>query len=77
MMTFVAMAVFLGAVTLALAAIWSTVAPEWRRIARVTAGGIEGPFQPLSDITTAGRRIAVKRWVVVPVPVASHRRRAA
>lgn len=77
MMTFVAMAVFLGAMTLALAAIWSTVAPEWRRIARVAAGQVDTPFQPLSDITLAGRRIAVKRWVVVPVPMASHRRRAA
>lgn len=77
MMTFVAMAVFLGAMTLALAAIWSTVAPDWRRIARVAAGGVEGPLQPLCDITHAGRRVSVKRWVVVPVPVASHRRRAA
>ena len=77
MMTLVAMAVFLGAMTLALAAIWSTVAPEWRRIARVAGGRAEGPFQPLSDITSAGRRVAVRRWVPAPVRASSHRQRAA
>lgn len=77
MMTFVAMTVFLGAMTLALAAIWSTVAPEWRRIARVAGGRADEPVQSLSDITLAGRRVAVRRWVPAPAHVSSHRRRAA
>lgn len=74
MMTLIVMAVFLGAMTLALAAIWSTIAPEWRRIARVASGRANGP---LMDITLAGRRVSVRRWVPAPVPVSSHRRRAA
>ena len=76
MMTLVAMVVFLGAMTLALAAIWSTVAPDWRRIARVAGGRDEAPAQ-FADITLAGRRIAIRRWVPAPVPVSSQRRRAA
>ena len=77
MMTLMVMAVFLGAMTLALAAIWSTVATEWQRIVRVAGGRVEGSFQPLSDVTLAGRRIAIRRWVASPVPVSSHRRHAA
>lgn len=77
MMALVAMAVFTGAMALALAVIWSTVAPEWRRIARLAAGHVEQPFQPLADLAQAERRIAVRRWAAAPVPAAVRRLRAA
>lgn len=77
MMALVAMTVFTGAMALALAAIWSTVAPEWRRIARLAAGHVEQPFQPLAGLAQAERRIAVRRWAAAPVPVPIRQLRAA
>ncbi len=73
----VSMAVFTGAMALALMAIWSTVAPQWRRIARLAMGNVEQPFQPLADLALAERRIAVRRWAAAPVPVPIRRLRAA
>ena len=67
-MTLVSGAVFTGAMGLALAAIWSTLAPEWRRITRLAAGHIEQPFQPLADLAQAEHRIAVRRWAAAPMP---------
>ena len=75
--TLVSGAVFAGAMALALAAIWSTVAPEWRRIARLAAGQVEKPFQPLGTLAQAERRTAVRRWAAIPVPAAVRRLRAA
>ena len=75
MMGLVAIAIFSGAMALALGVIWSTVAPEWRRIAQLAAGGVEQPFQPLGSLALAERRIAVRRWagqngpVLAPAPV--------
>jgi hypothetical protein len=77
MMGMVAMLVFAGAMALALGVIWSTVAPEWRRIARLAAGHIEEPFQPLAGLTRAERRIAVRRWAAAPLPAPLRRLRAA
>ena len=73
----VAVAVFSGAMALALMAIWSTVAPQWRRIARLAAGQVEQPFHPLEQLAQAERRIAVRRWAAAPVPAAVRRLRAA
>lgn len=70
-------AVFGGALSLALVAIWSTIAPQWRRIARLAAGHVERPFQPLAGLATAERRIAVRRWAATPAPVVVHWSRAA
>jgi hypothetical protein len=61
--------VFVGAMALALGTIWSTVAPQWRRIARLAAGHVEQPFHPLETLARAERRIAVRRWSAgSPVP---------
>ena len=68
MMALVVMAVFTGAMALALAAIWTTVAPEWRRVANLAAGHIEHPFQPLGSFAPTERSIAVRRWMVAPAP---------
>jgi hypothetical protein len=73
----VAMTVFAGAMALALAAIWTTVAPEWRRVLRLAAGHVEQPFQPLAQLAVAERRIAVRRWAAAPVPAPIRRLRAA
>lgn len=73
----VAMTVFTGAMTLALMAIWSTVAPQWRRIARLAAGHVEAPFHPLAGLARAEHRIAVRRWASAPLPLDPRRLRAA
>jgi hypothetical protein len=59
--------VFLGATALALTVIWLSIAPQWRRIARLALGRIEQPFQPLEALARAERRIAVTRWASAPV----------
>ena len=69
----VSMVVFAGAAALALAAIWTTVAPEWRRVLRLAAGHVEQPFQPLAHLALAERRIAVRRWAATPAPAALRR----
>lgn len=79
MMGLAAVSVFTGAMALAVAAIWSTVAPQWRRIAALAAGRIEQPFQPLADLAQAERHIALRGWATAPVAVRTprHRLRAA
>ena len=72
----VAMVVFAGALALALAAIWTTVAPEWRRIIRLASGHVEQPFQPLARLALVERRLAVRRWASAPIPVGLGRLRA-
>jgi hypothetical protein len=69
--------IFMGAMALAVAAIWLSVAPQWRRIARLAGGHVEQPFQPLERLACAERRIAVRRWASVPTGVVSSRLRAA
>lgn len=73
----VAMIVFGGAMALALMAIWTTIAPQWRRIARLAAGHVEQPFYPLGQLAQAERRIAIRRWAAAPVPAAVRRLRVA
>ena len=70
MIGLVAIAVFTGAMAHAVVAIWTTVAPEWRRIVRLAAGHVEQPFRPLAGLALAERRIAVRRWVTAPAFVA-------
>jgi hypothetical protein len=66
MMAMVGTLVFIGAMALAMAAIWLSVAPQWRRIVRLAAGQVEQPFHPLEQLARAERRIAVRRWATVP-----------
>ena len=68
MMALVSMMVFVGAMALACAVMWATVAPQWRRISLLASGGVEQPFHPLATLAIAERRIAVRRWAAAPVP---------
>ena len=60
--------IFIGAMALALGAIWATIAPQWRRIISLATGHVERPFNPLEQLARAERRIAVRRWAAAPVP---------
>ncbi|WP_425229694.1 hypothetical protein [Sphingomonas sp.] len=62
--------VFTGAMALASAAIWVSIAPQWRRIVRLAAGNPDQPFQPLANLARAEHRIAVRRWAAATSPVA-------
>ncbi|AIT05734.1 hypothetical protein MC45_04180 [Sphingomonas taxi] len=55
----------------------ATVAPQWQRIVRLAAGNVEPAFAPLSQLASAERRIAVRRWASAPVPAGVRRLRAA
>ncbi len=74
---FMAVAVFSGAMAMAVAAIWSTVAPKWRRVVRLAFWQVEQPFRPLAGLAQAERRIAVTRWAASPMPAPISRLRAA
>lgn len=65
-MAMVGAIVFIGAMALAAMVIWLSVAPQWRRIARLAFGHVEQPFQPLGALALAERRIAVRRWASAP-----------
>ena len=58
--------VFTGAIAVSAGVIYLSVAPQWRRIARLVSGQIEQPFTPLRELATAERRIAVRRWASLP-----------
>ena len=60
--------VFTGAFALSVGVIAASVAPQWRRIARLAAGHVEPAFTPLAALAGAERRIAVRRWASAPVP---------
>lgn len=77
MVGLVAMVVFTGAMALALAAIWSTVASEWRRIARLATGQADRPYQSVVSFPLGDQRIGVRRWSAAPARVQSARARAA
>ena len=66
MMAVIGTMIFMGALALAVTAIWLSVAPQWRRIARLAAGHVEQPFHPLEQLARAERRIAVRRWAAAP-----------
>ena len=53
---------FSGAAAAAFATIHASVAPQWRRIARLALGRPEMAFAPLAQLAQAERRIAVRRW---------------
>lgn len=69
MMAMVATMVFMGALTLAMAAIWLTVAPQWQRVVRLAAGNIEHPSHLIDQLARAEHRVAVRRWSAAPVPI--------
>ena len=80
MMAMVSMIVFAGAMAFAGAVMWLSIAPQWRRIARLASGQVEHAFHPLEQLARAERRIAVRRWAASPMPVmlpATLRRRIA
>ncbi|MGI4732069.1 MAG: hypothetical protein ACRYFW_10000 [Janthinobacterium lividum] len=53
---------FSGAAAAAGTVIWSSVAPQWRRIVDVATGRPDPYFAPLSQLAQAERRIAIRRW---------------
>jgi len=77
MVAVVSVLVFAGAFAVAAGVIAATVAPQWQRIARLAAGNVEPAFAPLSQLASAERRIAVRRWASAPVPAGVRRLRAA
>ncbi|MDB5697030.1 MAG: hypothetical protein JWN21_2573 [Sphingomonas bacterium] len=77
MMAVIGTMVFMGAMTLAMAVIWLSVAPQWRRIVRLASGHVEQSFNPLQRLAMAERRIAVRRWASAPASVLPRMRAAA
>lgn len=69
MMTVAATMVFMGALALAMAAMWITVAPQWQRVVRLAAGNVEQPFISFDSLARGEHRLAVRRSASVPVPV--------
>lgn len=69
--------VFVGAFLAAVGVIAVTVAPQWRRIVSLASGNTEPAFAPLSQLASAERRIAVRRWASAPIPAAVRQLRAA
>lgn len=66
MMAVIGTMVFLGAMAFAVAAMWLTIAPQWRRVRDLAMGRVEQPFRPLATLALAERRIAVRRWAAAP-----------
>ena len=77
MMAMIGTVIFTGAMALAMAAIWLSIAPQWRRIVRLATGNVEQPFHPLEQLARAERRIAVRRWSASPSSVPARMRVAA
>ncbi|NYD90258.1 hypothetical protein [Sphingomonas melonis] len=77
MVAVVSVLVFAGAFAVAAGVIAATVAPQWQRIVRLASGHVEPAFAPLSQLASAERRIAVRRWASAPVPAGVRRLRAA
>ena len=66
MVTAVSILIFSGALALSLGVIAASIAPQWRRIARLASGQPEEAFAPLATLAHAERRIAVRRWASAP-----------
>ena len=62
MMQLIPIFAFSGAAAAAGTTIYSSLAPQWRRILALAAGRSEASFAPLSELVLAERRIAVRRW---------------
>ena len=77
MVAVVSILVFSGAFLAAAGVIAATVAPQWQRIVRLASGQVEPAFAPLTQLASAERRIAVRRWASAPVPAGVRRLRAA
>lgn len=77
MMAVIGTMVFMGAMALAMAVIWLSVAPQWRRIVRLAGGHVEQPFHPLEQLARAENRIALRRWASAPVAPSLRMRAAA
>lgn len=77
MVAVVSVLVFAGALLVAVSVIVASVAPQWQRIARLAMGNVEPAFAPLSQLASAERRIAVRRWASAPTGVDARPLRAA
>lgn len=78
MVAMVSMMVFAGAFGTSASVIATMVAPQWRRIVRLSMGRTEPSFAPLAQLANAERRIAVRRWSASsPAPSFSRLRAAA
>jgi len=77
MVAVISVLVFVGAFMLAVGVIAVSVAPQWRRILSLASGNVEPAFAPLSQLASAERRIAVRRWASAPIPAGVRRLRAA
>lgn len=77
MVAVISVLVFVGAFMVGIGVIAATVAPQWRRILSLASGNVEPAFAPLSQLASAERRIAVRRWASAPIPAAVRRLRAA
>ncbi len=77
MVAVISVLVFVGAFLAAAGVIAMTVTPQWRRIVSLASGNVEPAFSPLSQLASAERRIAIRRWASAPVPAGVRRLRAA
>ncbi len=69
--------VFACALTIAVAAIATTILPRLDQITRALAGIPAAPPHPLATLVHAERRIAVRRWAAASPAPARFRREAA
>ena len=76
MMQMLASLAFSGAAFAASATIYTSVAPQWRRILRLAAGHPEIAFAPLSQLVEAEGRIAVRRSSPISRPAIGWREAA-
>lgn len=76
-MAILGMFVFVGALAVASATIWLSLAPQWNRVVRLMTGHVETGFAPLATLAVAERRIALRRWAAQSGPVTIPSARAA
>ena len=69
-------AIFSGAMAMAVAAIWGSVAPQWHRIVSLAGGQAEPGFYPVRQ-ARGERGTAVRGWTAAPAVAPMHRLRAA
>ncbi len=77
MMAVIGMMIFTGAMAIAVAAIWVSVAPQWRRIVRIAGGDVEQRFSPATTPVRADRRVVVRRWASLRAPTTVRHQHAA
>lgn len=66
MMVLAGTVVFMGALALAIAVIWASVAPQWQRIMRLAAGNVERVPTSSQQLAVPESRTLVRRWRTAP-----------